>query len=151
VTRRSRRPSCGQALVEFALVIPIFLVLLFAMIDIGRVIWANDALSNAVREGARYAIVHGGSETTVDPVGPGLSKQPVVDVVRRFAFATGNGLTVGVCYGTGCSGDADTAGGNGRGTPVTVTAHSTVPIFTGSLLGFTSFGVSASSTMVVNN
>lgn len=120
-------------------------------IDIGRVIWANDALSNAAREGARYAIVHGGSETTVNPVGPGLSKQPIIDVVRAFAVAGGENVTVGVCYGAGCSGSTDTAGSNLRGTPVTVSVRSEVRMLTGSLLGFAPFRVTASSTMVVSN
>ncbi|CAN5459003.1 hypothetical protein BH20CHL7_BH20CHL7_07580 [soil metagenome] len=147
----SRFRALGQGLVEFSLVLPIFLVLLFGIIDIGRVIWANDVLANAVREGARYAIVHGGSDATVNPVGPGLSRQPVIDVVKAFAVAGGENLVVTLCYGKECSGGTDTALTNARGTPVTVTARSDVRMLTGSLLGFAPFNVSASSTMLVNN
>jgi Flp pilus assembly protein TadG len=53
---RSRR-SRGQALVEFALVIPIFLLMLFGLIDIGRYVYMNSTLSQAAREGARVAAV----------------------------------------------------------------------------------------------
>ena len=150
----SRFRALGQGLVEFSLVLPIFLVMIFGIIDIGRVIWANDVLANAAREGARYAIVHGGSEATVDPVGPGLSglsQQPVIDVVGAFAVAGGENLVVTMCYGAGCSGGTDTAFTNARGTPVTVTAQSNVRMLTGSFLGFAPFNVSASSTMLVNN
>jgi Flp pilus assembly protein TadG len=48
----------GQALVEFALVIPLFLLLLVAIFDLGRAVFAWNTLSNAAREGARIAIVN---------------------------------------------------------------------------------------------
>ncbi len=62
----ARRRSRGQGVAEFALVIPLFLVMLFGIIDLGRVIWANDALANAAREGARYASVTGSSLINTD-------------------------------------------------------------------------------------
>lgn len=48
----------GQALVEFALVIPIFLLLLVAAFDLGRAVFAYNSVTNAAREGARLAIVN---------------------------------------------------------------------------------------------
>ena len=48
----------GQALVEFALVIPLFLVLLVGIFDLGRAVFAYNTLTNAAREGARIAIVN---------------------------------------------------------------------------------------------
>jgi len=66
-TRRQRR-SAGQALVEFALVAPIFFLLIFAIIEGGRFIFFYQALNNATREGARYAIVHGSNSSC--PSGP---------------------------------------------------------------------------------
>jgi len=50
------KPS-GQGLVEFALVLPIFLLMVFAVIDGGRLIYMNSVLSQAAREGARQAAV----------------------------------------------------------------------------------------------
>src|SRR5688572_18556354 len=47
----------GQALVEFALVIPIFLLILFGILDLGRAVYAYATLNNAAREGARVAVV----------------------------------------------------------------------------------------------
>ena len=57
----SARPpnSRGQALAEFALVAPVFFLLLFSIIEGGRFIFYYETLNNATREGARYAIVHG--------------------------------------------------------------------------------------------
>ena len=57
--RRQRR--AGQSLVEFALVLPIFLLLLFGLIDIGRYVYTANALNQAAREGARYGSVAGGT------------------------------------------------------------------------------------------
>ena len=48
----------GQSLLEFALVIPLLLFLLTAFIDLGRAVITYSQLSNAAREGTRYAIVH---------------------------------------------------------------------------------------------
>jgi len=55
---RGRSKSRGQSLVEFALVLPIFLVLFFAVIDLGSAIFTFNSLTNAAREGARLAIVN---------------------------------------------------------------------------------------------
>ena len=53
-TSRSR----GQALVEFSLMIPIFLLVLISLFDLGRAVFAYNTLTNAAREGARMAIVN---------------------------------------------------------------------------------------------
>ena len=54
---RGRPRYQGQTLVEFALVLPIFLLLVFAVIDGGRYIFLSSTLSNAAREGARLGSV----------------------------------------------------------------------------------------------
>jgi Flp pilus assembly protein TadG len=51
------RKSRGQSLVEFALVLPVFLVMLFGLLDAGRYVYMNSVLSQAAREGARLAAV----------------------------------------------------------------------------------------------
>lgn len=55
--RAHRSRSRGQALVEFALVLPVFTLTLFGLIDVGRLVYANSVLSQAAREGARVASV----------------------------------------------------------------------------------------------
>lgn len=47
----------GQAMVEMALVVPIFLLVLFGLIDVGRLVSFNSMVSQAAREGARVAAV----------------------------------------------------------------------------------------------
>lgn len=56
----------GQAAVEFALVISFLLLVLFGIIDFSRLLFAYATMSNGVREGARYAIVHAGAEHEAD-------------------------------------------------------------------------------------
>jgi Flp pilus assembly protein TadG len=54
--RRGER-SRGQALVEFALVLPLFLLLIFGLIDLGRAVYAQNAISEGAREAARWGSV----------------------------------------------------------------------------------------------
>src|SRR5438874_1104975 len=55
---RSKIATRGQALVEFALILPLLVILLVAVFDVGRFIFAYNAVTNAAREGARLAIVN---------------------------------------------------------------------------------------------
>jgi TadE-like protein len=64
---RARQRSRGQTLVEFALVFPVFIFLLFAVIDGGRFVFATSAVSNAAREGARLASVEASWRGSSDP------------------------------------------------------------------------------------
>jgi hypothetical protein len=57
----------GQSLVEFALVIPVFFLLLFGLIDMGRFVYMNSTLSQAAREGARVAAVEASWIGRTDP------------------------------------------------------------------------------------
>jgi Flp pilus assembly protein TadG len=56
----ARRRRGGQTLVEFALLLPLFVLLLFAVVDGGRLIYQNSVVSQAAREGARQASVEAG-------------------------------------------------------------------------------------------
>ena len=49
----------GQALAEFALLAPIFLFVMFAILELGRAVYYSQILDSAARDGARYAVVHG--------------------------------------------------------------------------------------------
>ncbi|HEX5591597.1 MAG TPA: TadE family protein [Candidatus Limnocylindrales bacterium] len=50
--------SRGQALAEFAIVFPVFILLVVAAIDLGRGAFTYNSVTNAAREGARLAIVN---------------------------------------------------------------------------------------------
>jgi Flp pilus assembly protein TadG len=56
---RSARSQRSQALVEFALVSPMFLLVLFTAIDISRLLYTYTAVSSAARDGARTASLSG--------------------------------------------------------------------------------------------
>jgi len=67
--RHPRSTATGQTLVEFALVLPVFILLLFGLLDVGRYVYMNSVLSQAAREGARLAAAEAswiGKTTTND-------------------------------------------------------------------------------------
>ena len=53
--RRFRRQDKGSAMVEFAIVTPILIVLAFGVIDFGRAFFVYNSLNSVVRDMARYA------------------------------------------------------------------------------------------------
>lgn len=79
---RSHRSRRGQSLVEMALVLPIFLVILVGLFDFGRAIYASNAIGNAARAANRVAIVDQ-NETMIreaavhEAVGVGLAPDDV--------------------------------------------------------------------------
>jgi len=56
--RKLRRDN-GQGMVEFALVLPILLLVIFGIIEFGRLLFTYSMISAASREGARYAAATG--------------------------------------------------------------------------------------------
>ena len=71
MTKRTGRDSRthgrrrGQAVVEFALVLPVFLLMLFGAIEFGRAYYTVHLLTNAAREGARMGALPDKVETDV--------------------------------------------------------------------------------------
>src|SRR6185503_5727235 len=64
---RGRRPEGGQALAEFALVAPIFFLLVFGVIQVGLVMAAQNGLVDGVRDAARRAATYRINEGSFDP------------------------------------------------------------------------------------
>ncbi|MEI8372312.1 MAG: TadE family protein [Planctomycetota bacterium] len=58
-------PRRGAAAVEFALVAPLFLLLIFGIIECGRMLMVQEILVNVTREGARAAIIPGETDAQV--------------------------------------------------------------------------------------
>jgi TadE-like protein len=57
-TRRAHhRASHGQSLVEFALVLPVFVLLFMGLFDLGRVVYAQHTLTQDAREASRQGQV----------------------------------------------------------------------------------------------
>ena len=61
----ARRRERGQELVEFALILPLLLLLMVGIFEFGYVVFAYNTLSNAVREGARFGSVQPADETGI--------------------------------------------------------------------------------------
>jgi hypothetical protein len=103
-----RRRQDGQTLVEFALVVPIFLLIAFGTFDVGFLVYSNSTLSQAAREGARVASAEAGwvgvpghgcvsDASAIGPSNPGAHVcPPNVDALRDDIVAAVNRMTVGV-------------------------------------------------------
>jgi hypothetical protein len=63
--RRNRRAA---AAVEFAVVAPVFFLLVFGLIEYGRMVMVQQMLTNASREGARHAVLDGATSTEVTTI-----------------------------------------------------------------------------------
>jgi Flp pilus assembly protein TadG len=66
VCRLCRKKRRGAAVVEFAIVAPVFFLLVFGMIEYGRMVMVQQILTNASREGARVAVLDGATSTSVE-------------------------------------------------------------------------------------
>jgi Flp pilus assembly protein TadG len=100
-TRRRRRGD-GQSLVEFALVIPIIVLLVAAFVEIGRAVFAYNTIANAARQGARVAAVNQLEDVTdcdatrpvEDPFEPHWSIRGCVLVAATTLGLTTDSITV---------------------------------------------------------
>lgn len=78
---KMKRNRKGQSLIEFALLLPILLILVMGLFDVGRAVFYYSVLNTAVREGTRYAIVQSYCKYTYDKgacTGGDLDTYPVV-------------------------------------------------------------------------
>ena len=63
--RLCRPKRRGAAVVEFAVVAPVFFLLIFGMIEYGRLVMVQQVLTNASREGARVGVLDGATQADV--------------------------------------------------------------------------------------
>jgi Flp pilus assembly protein TadG len=63
--RSVRKRRRGAAAVEFAIVLPVFVILVFGMIEYGRMVMVQQVITNASREGARRAVLDGATTSSV--------------------------------------------------------------------------------------
>lgn len=133
---RLLRCSRGQSLVEFSLILPILMILVFGILDFGLGLRSYISLSNAVREGARYASV--GNPVGIESDCNGMTNDTVYG---RICVATG-GLDL-----TELDPDVSFPQGVAPGNSVVVSADYTYQFVTpiGDLIGFFSGGAFPSS------
>lgn len=141
----------GATLVEGAIVLMVFLTLLFGMLDLGIAVLRFNSLSEVARQGAREAIVHGKlapagwqggpwGPTTLD-VSASTTGIPVVDAVRP--------LLVGFNLDETRIKVEWPSGSNDLGQPVRVTVLGSYRPVTPFVFGTAGFTLSASSTMPI--
>lgn len=70
--------SSGAAMVEFALVLPLLLVLVFGIMEFGAILYNQAVITNASREGARYAATY-----YINPAN-GTSSRPSCAEIQTF-------------------------------------------------------------------
>jgi len=94
--RRGTHRSRGQGLVEFALVLPIMLFLFMILFDFGRAVYAYSTVSDAARQGVRYAIVNQTTATIQGKAAGAATALGIAPANVTVAFHPA-GTTVGTC------------------------------------------------------
>ncbi len=94
----------GQALVEFALVLPLLMLLILGIVEFGRAWNAKQILTDAAREGARLSVVGNPTITDTSQVNPSIrrivalagldSSQVTISYPDGFKTGTGNVTSV---------------------------------------------------------
>ena len=77
----------GQSLIEFVLIFPIAFFLITGFLDLGRAVFYYSSLTNAVREGTRYAIVN---KTAITDAQNNPTDNIIQDKVLEYAFGLAN-------------------------------------------------------------
>jgi Flp pilus assembly protein TadG len=93
----------GQGLVEFALIIPLLVLVVIGLFDLGYAVHANNLLTNAAREGARTGIILSNTDayirTRVKNTAPDLGLTDAQIIINPSAPRVfGNPITVTVNY-----------------------------------------------------
>ena len=104
--RALRADTRGQALVEFALIVPLFLLLVFGVWEFGRAWQVYQTLTDAAREGGRAAVV-ANPNFTVDSVAAKINRNlglaaldtaRAIKTVTNMHGGTGTQATVSISY-----------------------------------------------------
>lgn len=118
-SRAHRSREKGQGLTEFALVVPVLLLVAFGLLDLGRAFFAVITISNAAREGARYLTQHP-EDNLPDAYGTtfaGTKQVAAAEAQGSFINLTPSNVTVTYCL------DADEFEGCDSGYPVIVSVN----------------------------
>uniref|UniRef100_A0A7C3UXT5 Pilus assembly protein n=1 Tax=Desulfobacca acetoxidans TaxID=60893 RepID=A0A7C3UXT5_9BACT len=79
----------GAAVVEFALLAPLFVALLFGVVEFGLSIYSKEVITNASREGARFGVVYCSPRKTAAQI-----KAQVQDYLTKAGFTDAADITV---------------------------------------------------------
>ncbi|KVT54482.1 pilus assembly protein TadE [Burkholderia ubonensis] len=108
----ARRKETGAALVEFALILPLLLLLLFGIVEFSIALYDKAVLTNASREAARAGVVYKVPQPTVAQI-----QAVATNYVQNhlITFGTGSSVSVNVSQPSGTT----------SGSPLTVTVSYT--------------------------
>jgi hypothetical protein len=103
------RSQSAASAAEFALVLPLLLLFLFGIIDVGRYMWTLNRAEKATQMGVRYAVVSDPVAMVVDADFVNGYSVPGGDVVPNSVFGSAT------CHATGnCTVTGSASGVNGR-------------------------------------
>ena len=108
--------EAGSAVVEFALVLPILLLILFGIINFGVLLYNQSVITNASREGSRWAAIHT-TPTYGTSCNNTFSSMPIDPCQVAYSYAT-NGL---ISFGATQLSSAKSAANYNTGTGQSVT------------------------------
>jgi Flp pilus assembly protein TadG len=130
LTKRGRtRADRGQQLVEFAMIVPLFFFLIFAVLDLGHIFYIEMTLQNAIRQAGRYAVTGNSGYN-----GAANRLQSIQQVAQQESIGLINAgsVEVGVVTNPVSGGPAEIIWGTAGGPSDTVIVElsTTVPFFT---------------------
>lgn len=114
----------GQTLLEFAFVLPVVLMLIFAVVDFGHLFYLQMMLQNAVQQAGRYAVT---GNHAPDPNNPGQNLSRVASIIQAAEQAAPGVNFSGISISSqhGGSGNA-----GGPGDIVTVSLSTSMQLIT---------------------
>lgn len=115
--RRSFQGNRGETLVEFALVLPLFFLLIFSILDLGHMYYVQLTLENAMRQAGRFAV----TGNHLDP--PGTSRVDSIIQVARNAAAGLDVTDIQISSVNGGSTGPGRAGGPGDTVTIKLTVN----------------------------
>lgn len=102
---KHKKAEKGQSLLEFALIVPILLIILAGVLDLGRLYYTYVAVTDAAAEGASYAAIHPQANERAEVLqraqeasGALVQIDPTMVQVDCPAVAAGAPITVTVSY-----------------------------------------------------
>lgn len=140
----------GATQVEFALVVILLVMTLLGVVEMGRMVLVYNAIADAAKAGARYAMVHGIDRTGSGADGPNSasSYSQIQTVAQNYAAAgllDSSNVTVTVAYPN----HSGTVAGNYPGDPVDVTVSYTYDPLVGYFGSILNKTLSATSEAVI--
>ena len=97
------RSRLGAVAIEFALIFPVFILMIYALFEFSRVFWTENTLEYAVEEAARFAIVNSGA-SNAEIIAVAINNAAGLDVnnnnfnVVPDTIGTQNFVTVNATY-----------------------------------------------------